>query len=621
MPNPGLPPEEYERVQAAVEAHGGNLRAAARSLGMPRQTLQSRLRVMASDRANVPERKADVVAYQALAKVWNDARRYPLMHDIERALGKSARQIKAQVDQFRARHAADFPAFAPLIHRRADGRVIPLSPGVMRQFSDYAIDPETIRKAPGFVVTAAQLGATLNIQVFNALKVYCAWRGFPLVILPITYGALHREDGELTAMFPACLKGHILTEDTLVAGGSLNLSRARMRPTLATFLTDQICELGGAVSQIFAAPKIELDHRPRIGHAYPKAVMTTGAITNPDYGADNLGQQDRSAELAVAAHDYAAIVVETKGRKFHFRQLVSSKRGEFYDIDPAHGGARLFTPKGHEHRPDAVNALVCGDWHTGITCPMVRKTTFGAGGMAETLRPDNVVLHDFVDCYSVSHWEDGQATRRAYKAPNQTDSMELELKAAVAELRWIGSRAPWAKLHVVASNHPEYISEYIEKQRFQRDNINLAFGAELFAASVADMRNRSPVLAQMRAIDPVVAYFRKHCPEVNAMERQDALLLPAGHPKSILCSMHGDKGPRGAPSRSTRDFAKFNHRVILGHNHTGVIWGPIWRAGTSTPLMQHYVSGPVTGWTNTHCVIFDNSQRQLLNIIGGYWHG
>lgn len=131
------------------------------------------------------------------------------------------------------------------------------------------------------------------------------------------------------------------------------------------------------------------------------------------------------------------------------------------------------------------------------------------------------------------------------------------------------------------------------------------------------------VIRQMEAfaIDPVVAHFRKHMPGVNAMERQDTLILPVGHPKGTLCSMHGDKGPRGAPSRSTRDFAKFNHRVILGHNHTGLIWGPIWRVGTSTPLTQHYVSNPETSWTNTHCVIFANGQRMLVNIIKGQWHG
>lgn len=85
--------------------------------------------------------------------------------------------------------------------------------------------------------------------------------------------------------------------------------------------------------------------------------------------------------------------------------------------------------------------------------------------------------------------------------------------------------------------------------------------------------------------------------------------------------MHGDIGVRGAPTRSLKEFRKMNQSIILGHNHTGTIWGPIWRVGTSTPRMQFYVTTPSTQWTNTHCPIFDNGQRMLLNIVNGRWNG
>ena len=85
--------------------------------------------------------------------------------------------------------------------------------------------------------------------------------------------------------------------------------------------------------------------------------MTTGAVTYPNYKRDKLGQQDRTGEIAEHNHVFAAVVVELKGDTFHFRQLVSSKRGTFYDIDPQRGGATLYTPESSEHRPNDVAAL------------------------------------------------------------------------------------------------------------------------------------------------------------------------------------------------------------------------------------------------------------------------
>jgi len=195
--------------------------------------------------------------------------------------------------------------------------------------------------------------------------------------------------------------------------------------------------------------------------------------------------------------------------------------------------------------------------------------------------------------------------------------MEKELVDGVKEINWIQSNVPWAKLHKVASNHPEFLTEYIEKMKWVKDNINLEFGALMFADMVKSIRAKNPKKVEAIALDPVILYFREHCPTVNTLQRTDQLWL--GN-KSILCSLHGDIGARGAPTRSIKEFRKYNCPIILGHNHTGTIWGPIWRVGTSTPRMQFYVTTPDTQWSNTHCAIFDNGQRMLLNMVNGKFH-
>ena len=118
----------------------------------------------------------------------------------------------------------------------------------------------------------------------------------------------------------------------------------------------------------------------------------------------------------------------------------------------------------------------------------------------------------------------------------------------------------------------------------------------------------------VRAADPVALYFREEAPFVDALERQDTRIV-----NGILCSMHGDIGLAGTHTRGMKEFLKLSHRVTLGHNHSSTIRDMVWRVGTSTPLIQHYVEGPATNWTNTHQVIFENGQRQNINFIYGKW--
>jgi hypothetical protein len=138
---------------------------------------------------------------------------------------------------------------------------------------------------------------------------------------------------------------------------------------------------------------------------------------------------------------------------------------------------------------------------------------------------------------------------------------------------------------------------------------------------IEDLKARKPERHAAKATDPIVAWFRKECPRVHMLERRDALLVPKGAKHPILVSMHGDKGTRGSETRSTKDFRKMNIRITIAHNHSGTIYGPVWRLGTSTPLTQFYVTSPTTNWTNTHGPIFKNGQRMLLNIIAGRWYG
>lgn len=570
-----------------------------------------------------PQGKDDayVKRLRQLAAIWNDTKSYPTNYDIERAMGIKIKSVQTRVRRY-TKHRLANPELGlkELVWRRAvTGGLIGVPEAVIRQLDEYRFDVDVLKGAKGIIVTSAQFGAELNKHFWASLQHYAEFKDFPLLVLPIKYGPVKTVKGRLTALFAPELMGHMVFEDTDLCKDNLMLNVTRMRPTLVRFLTDSVCQMGKRKSQIMAAPKLELEHRPRLQHNHPKAIMTTGACTIPNYTVDNIGQQDRTAEIATAEHQYAAIIVEfAKGGAFHFRQLHATKRGEFYDINPK-GGASYISPNGVEHRPDDVSALVLGDWHTGLTDERVRRGTFCKGGMVPVLNPDDVVLHDFVDCHSVSHHDVHYASRRAYKAQIGEDSLEWEMDEAVAELRWMVKHTK-GRINVTSSNHPEFITRYIDEMHWRNDDINLEIGARMLLAMIEDMKARKPPRFYTRPADPVISWLRKHCPSVNLVEREEALMLPRDSKRQILCSVHGDIGPTGGQTRSTQSFRKLNQSVIIGHNHSAQIWGPIWRVGVSTPRTQHYVRGPKTAWTNTHCVIFKNGRRQLLSFVRNTWH-
>lgn len=555
---------------------------------------------------NVPKH---VTRYREFSRVWNDYRSYPATYDMERALNvKDTRRLANTYKKFRDKNPQwNLPE---LIWRKSvTGGVIPVPQSLLAELDRFRFKGD-IKK--GVIVTSAQFGAPLNHWFWKSLNHYANHRGFPLVILPMKYGAVKTSKGKLTSTFPPELEGHVILDD-LTLHGKLTLNTVRMRPTLDRFLTDIICEIGGHVSQIFAAPKLELEFRPRVGKHYPKAVMTTGAVTHPNYQIDNLGQSDRTGELATKEHHFAAIVVEFDKDVFHFRQLHANKKGEFYDM-------KVFVDsQGVRKAEGEIEAIVCGDHHTGKTEPTVRKVTFDKGGIVDTLKPKNVVLHDFFDGDSISHHGVHETTRSAYMGLLHWESLEAELDRSIEELNWIHSKTD-AQIHLIPSNHPEFVVEFINSMRWAKEKSNMYIGVTLFKMMVDDMRKRQPLKVHSRATDPVALWFREKAPYAHIVERQETFILPKGK-NGILLSLHGDVGTRGAPTRGLKEFRKMNTRVILGHNHSGAIYGSVWRVGTSTYRMQFYVSNPATNWTNTHCLIYKNGQRQLLNIIKGKWRG
>lgn len=586
-------------------------------------------------------------AYERIVPVWNDPAysRVALEKRLETRFGKLEARVGTIRDALESEEELIVLGLEPPVFRdRRSGDIILTNEEERRRMREFAIDPGVFRDAKGIVVTAAQFNGVLQRPAYEALERYAAYRGFLLVVMPIKYGPIRVDaEGNIIGAFPEELRGKMIM-DSVNPIPDLCLNPLRMRPTLSTFLTDMVAAVGDEVSQVFGAPVFELRHLPRIGRCagdrYPKAVMTTGAVTQPNYRRDNLGQQDRTAELAEEAHSYGAVVAEfSSDRKlFQFRQLICGKRGRFYDI--CHEGIlAVSSSQVRKLKPGkAVSAVFLGDEHVGQTDRAVEKATFGRDGLVPTLRPKTLVVSDYFDGHSVNPFDretkkgNGHLPMRFLKRKKSWDSLENEAKQGAKILLDRLDRFPFMEIYMVPANHHEFLDRYVLDGAWLQDPTNAEVGAKLFLAWIdavkkATKRNKIPFFdplehllrCQMGRLIARKKFPKNLLDRVRFFHRQEAVLLPRDvAPKKRILIMHGDVGPTG-PTRSIKVFRKYGKRVLLGHNHSATIQGGIWRVGVSTPRVLPYHNGPATNWTNTHAVIFENGQRMLVNIIHGDW--
>lgn len=85
----------------------------------------------------------------------------------------------------------------------------------------------------------------------------------------------------------------------------------------------------------------------------------------------------------------------------------------------------------------------------------------------------------------------------------------------------------------------------------------------------------------------------------------------------IEVGSHGHVGPNGSRG-SVKSQARIGMKSVIGHSHSPGIRDGAYQVGTSSRLNLEYVRGP-SSWLHTHCVIYANGKRTLINIINGEW--
>jgi len=446
-----------------------------------------------------------------------------------------------------------------------------------------------------YIITAAQSYASPHTNLLNGLKKYAERNNSELIVLPMIGNSARQDWDGIKDMFQ-----EFLEYNKRKLNSNIRIGQHHIRPYMIDPITGLNRFAQRGTSLIVGSPKQRMRAIAHSNHKIPKLIMSTGAVTRPNYatGNDISAERRRLGGIALEDHTYGALVVEViNGNKYHLRNIRADSRGRFIDL------GKKFDGKKRVGNAD-LEALVFGDWHNGYTDKKVRKANFE---MIEEYNPKKVVLHDFFDGHSVSHHAKGHLITQLMLEGSDKGflSLEDELKLSYNELIEINKRMKRRdkEIYVVAANHLEFLDRYLDEGRFIKDpgNARLAFH---LAAALAEDKNPVEVGIKMMG----------NLPKSIKFLRRDEDLKVRGY----QLGSHGDKGPsggRGSIKSRENDFGK----SITGHSHSAEILRDTYIVGTSTPLTIFYSRGTPTKWTNTNALLWENGMVQMVHIINGKW--
>ena len=443
-----------------------------------------------------------------------------------------------------------------------------------------------------YLLTGAQAEARPNEALLRSMQTYIAEMAGSLVILPMI-GRDARQDWH--DLHPAFADMDV-EYGTRKLNDRVQIEQFHVRP----YQIDPVQGLKRFVqrdrTQVFASPKQRMQPVADSLREHPKFLVTTGAVTEPNYATseDTSAERRRLGNIAKRDHVLGGLVVQVaNSNTYYMRHITSNGTGSFIDLGTKYSGEEVQ----EGIRPEA---MVLGDYHCGRTDKDVLEAT---RQMISELKPRRVVVHDFFDGHSVSHHVEKEPITQGILQRDDYghDSLEQELRQCYEELLVLSEMTD--EVVVVMSNHHEFLWRWLNEGRFMKDTRNMRFALKL-ASYMAERDENDPVEHGIRMMGKLPKNIR-------FLKRTDDYKV-----RGYQLGAHGDKGVGlgyGSMTSKENDFGQ----SISGHVHKAQTMRRTHTVGTMLPLDMYYMRGNPSDWSNSHAVIYPNGAVQHLILNRG----
>jgi hypothetical protein len=451
-----------------------------------------------------------------------------------------------------------------------------------------------------FIISSAQDKTKIHEDFWNNLNAYAEFLDADILIGPFTYSFKLFKDPNTTSnevWYDERIEDYIVYDRVALGENILFCAEMNTMPTA-------VQPLSGLESYtkdkwgIFPHAKVQLKSIATMKHTVSKQIMTTGAITLPNYVRKKAGIK------AEFHHQIAALVVSVAPDGAFFCRHIHAtdlKDGSFYDLD-------RYVSNGvveEGHRPEV---LVHGDIHIEKIDPDVYRSTWSkyTNSLQKTLNPKRRVFHDLLDFSARNHHNIYDHHFRFASYHNSADNVKNDFKSACEFLNTIAEFD--CEDYVIQSNHDNALIKWLKCDTAKYDPENYEFWLECELEYIRSLKSNDDVFLFEKVMRNLgVRESNLHfIPEDQSLEILDTELAIHGH--------YGANGARGSASA----FSKMGPKSITGHTHSPSITDGHMCVGTNSKLDMGYNRG-LSSWAHTNAILYSNGSRALITMSNGRW--
>lgn len=467
-----------------------------------------------------------------------------------------------------------------------------------------------------FILTSAQDESQVHEDFWKCLLVYCDWlETCEIIVSGFTYNKKlfenHDKRSEKVGFHP--LIDSYITHERIQVGHELEFcGEMNTLPTAVTPLSGFSSYTRGRWG-VFPHPKVQLESIATMKNDRAKQLMTTGAVTLPNYVRKKAGIK------AMFHHQIGAVLVEMRpDGTTYCRHLLATDMddGSFYDLD------RKVTNEGvtENHR---VEAISYGDIHHEKLDPKLALATWGYDvkqqkladysipqPLRDSLLPHYEFYHDLSDFSPRNHHniKDHHFRFNAHVRGGQNNNVEGALEGCAKFLRAV-NRDDIQSI-VIESNHDQALLKWLKTADYREDPENAIFFLSCQLWFYEQMLNGSGDYDIFRHVLQSL-----DAPKSVEFINEDQSFIICG---DIECGMHGHLGPNGSRG-SPLAFSRAGMKSNTGHSHSPAIRDGAYVGGVSATLDMGYNKGP-SSWSQSHIITYPNGKRTIITFHNGRYH-
>lgn len=462
-------------------------------------------------------------------------------------------------------------------------------------YSEPGVEPCKVKRGEihRWILTSAQDDTDVHQRFWANLQAYAQYLGAKLVVAGFTYQQVRHTDRlTLTKTYRPELRDHLRFEP-LDCGSVLFCAEMNTLPTAVRPLSGLLTYSRGR-DAVFPHAKLAYQTVPQAPGDYVPSVMTTGAVTVPNY------IQKKAGLKAEFHHVLGATIVEVRGGFAGCRQISATSDGAFQDLD-----AKVFD--GRVTRGHRVKAVTFGDIHLPSVDPHIYKSLWGRNSesLIDALKPEYQFFHDLLSFENWSRHVKDDPIYRARMVYRGLSEMEKHVSEAAAFLK--DTQRDFCRSIDVESNHNTRLEQWARQTCDRNDTENYLFW----------LRCNMAMIEAERDMDEGFNLYRWAVRRSDSQSLPGVEFLPIGSTFKICqehggieCAMHGHEGPNGSRG-SAVGLSKMAAKINIGDKHSPEILDGVYIAGMTGNLDQGYNTGP-SSWRRAHIITYDNGKRTLV---------